>query len=174
MLFWRRMRGLAGMAATWGVTWALIGAAILGIRLATGDAQPIEPARLWLLWESSFAFWGALAGLAFGVTVMAAGRARQLSQLSVRKFALWGAMAGALLPTVAYAWPVLSGRSGALGGWVVSAGSGALAGAVCATLALTMARGMRQRVVEPADASAALNEGEPSFVTEDLSRSRVV
>jgi hypothetical protein len=37
-----------------------------------------------------------------------------------------------------------------------------------------MARGMRQRVVEPADASAALNEGEPSFVTEDLTRSRVV
>lgn len=158
MFFWRRLRGLAGMAATWAVAWATIGAAILGIRLATGDAHPIEPARLWLLWEGSFAFWGALAGVAFGITVMAVGRARRLSQLSVRKFATWGALAGALFPTIAFAWPVIIGRTGALTAWLVSAGSAAVVGAACAASALVMARGVRRRVIEPSDTSAALSD----------------
>ena len=173
-MFRRRIRALAGIATTWAIAWAMIGAAILGIRLATGETVAFQPLRLWLRWEGSFAFWGALAGIAFGFAVMAAGRSRRLSQLSMARFAGLGAVAGAILPGVVFAWPLLSGRSGAVGAFVVSAAIGAGVGAVCAATALLIARGLRRRVVEPSDPAASLREGEPDFANDDLRESRVV
>ena len=173
-MFRRRVRALAGIATTWAVAWAMIGAAILGIRLATGETVPFEPWRLWLRWEGSFAFWGALAGIAFGFAVMAAGRSRRLSQLSMLRFAGLGAVAGALLPGIVFAWPLLRGRPDAPGAFVVSAAIGAGVGAVCAATALLIARGVRRRVIEPSDPVGSLAEGDSVFAHDDLRESHVV
>lgn len=151
----------------------MIGAVILGIRLVTGTVHPIEPGRLWLRWEGSFAFWGALAGVAFGLAVIAAGRSQRLSQLSMPRFAALGAVAGALLPTVAFAWPMLTDQPGAVSTFAVSAAIGAGVGAVCAAAALLIARGVRRRVVEPSDPVGALSE-DPAFVYDEFRESRVV
>jgi hypothetical protein len=57
---------------------------------------------------------------------------------------------------------------------VVSAAIGAGVGAVCAATALLIARGVRRRVIEPADPVGSLSEGDSVFAHDDLRESHVV
>ncbi len=95
----RRLRGVLGIAATWGAAFAAVGAVLglgLVLAIASGALPPSPNGREGLyvaILLSRAARWatiGALSGIVFAGTVMVAERRQTLASLSARRFARWG------------------------------------------------------------------------------------
>lgn len=121
----RRVRGAIGMGLAWGAAWSIAG---LVPRWVFGfDADAPFPLIFGVL--------GFIAGVTFsGLVVLTEGR-RSLRQLSLPRFAGWGALGGLLLSA-------LFARAASLDGGdlLAIAPTFALAGALCATGSLALAR----------------------------------
>jgi hypothetical protein len=101
----RRLRGVLGIAATWGAAFAGLGVLFglwLVFQLATGavPTPSIDRDRLYaLVLVGQVLRWGligAASGVAFSAILMLAERRQTLATLSPRRFARWGLLAGAL------------------------------------------------------------------------------
>lgn len=95
--FLRKLRGALGIAATWGVSWAAIGAA-LSIIVGVVDPPSIDAGEGPLRIGAIFAAVGAISGFAFRPVMSFAERRRSVSELSIGRAALWGALGAAALP----------------------------------------------------------------------------
>jgi len=99
----RKLRGLVGMAATWGAAWFAVASAVWGIAL-WGDL----PFRVILELAGGVGIGGAMTGAAFALVLGVVERNRTFDELSYPRVALLGAVAGALvgaavLPDLVYA-----------------------------------------------------------------------
>lgn len=99
----RRLRGVLGIAATWGVAFTGIGViagALAALAYAFGALPPQVGLReisvAILGGVARWAIIGAASGIVFSVTVMLAERRQTLATLSPRRFTRWGILAGAL------------------------------------------------------------------------------
>ena len=95
--FLRKLRGALGIAATWGASWAFIGAA-LTIVVGVVDPDSIDAGEGPVRIGAIFAAVGAISGLAFGLVMSFAERRRSIGELSIGRAALWGVLGAAALP----------------------------------------------------------------------------
>jgi hypothetical protein len=85
----RKLRGIAGTAATWAAGWgALFGA------LWAGFGAPLAVVAQGVM---AGGFLGACAGASFATILSIAERQRTLQQLSLKRVALWGGLGGVAL-----------------------------------------------------------------------------
>jgi hypothetical protein len=105
MALFRRLRGIALAALTWGVSWAIVGAsAYVAFSLVMGSPAPrpeIGFGYLAGLFSAGLRFFGtlgAISGGLFAIGVALGERRRTLSTLSPRRMLLWGALGGAAMP----------------------------------------------------------------------------
>ena len=130
----RRIRGAVGMGLTWAAAWFTAGLALL---LVIGPDAADVPFPL------GFGALGFLSGAAFsGVLGVVEGR-RRFDQMSLPRFAAWGGVGGLVLSGI-FTWAVaaLAGERLEI---VVLGPVFALAGAVCATGSLALARSAEDR-----------------------------
>jgi len=141
---WRRIRGILGIAATWFVTWASLGAIYLAIDVfrislrfpAILDHLFAGLATAGLLWGK----WGAASGILYGISVTITQRGRDFAQLRVRNLALWGALSGAAYPGLLWVTSILTPAGIALPDTPLAIALGAVAGAASAGGTLWLAR----------------------------------
>jgi hypothetical protein len=151
----RRLRGLVGMATTWGVCFAALSSLFfLGIRLAGSLPLEMFGARAVIAIAARGFVFGALAGALFSLVLVAAERRRTLSGLSSGRVALWGFLGTAVIPFVSVA---LSSPKAALQLpiSIIVAGTltyGAIGSAV-ATMILGVARRAPAQTIEGAEFS---------------------
>jgi len=151
----RRLRGLVGMATTWGMCFsALSSLFFLGVRLV--GSLPIEMfgARIVFAIAARGFVVGALAGAVFSLVLAAAERRRTLSGLSAGRVALWGFLGTAAIPFVSVA---LSSPNAVLHLpiSIIVTGTltyGAIGGAIAATI-LGVARRAPAQAIEGAEFS---------------------
>src|SRR5262245_37188221 len=101
----RRLRGLFGIAVTWGAVGALIGASMFLVRYrpwSVGVTHWCRAVSAMGAFIGAGALWGSVCGLAFGVAVWTYGRRSSLQQMTARRFTFWGAVAGAAFPVLIY------------------------------------------------------------------------
>lgn len=92
--FLRKLRGALGLALTWTIAWAALGAVIGTIDSVlrpTGGESPWHMAKV-------LGSVGFVSGLTCAVAIASLERRRQFSQLSLMRVALWGALGGATIP----------------------------------------------------------------------------
>jgi hypothetical protein len=95
----RRLRGLIGMATTWGVCFSALSSLVFLVARLSG-ALPVEVfgTRMVLAIAARGFVVGALAGAVFSLVLAAAERRRTLSGLSSGRVALWGFLGTAAIP----------------------------------------------------------------------------
>lgn len=121
----RRIRGTIGMGVIWGAAWSAVGVLPRWVFGINADAP----------FPLIFGVLGFIAGVTFsGLLVLTEGR-RSFDQMSLPRFAAWGAMGGLLLSGV-----FAIAASLGWGDVLAVAPTLALAGAVCATGSLAVAR----------------------------------
>ena len=143
----RRIRGLLGMALTWGVLGAVVGIPLYAVVFRVWNFTPAHTRRLlttFTLWEGLSFTWGVACGLSFGIVLLALERRRPLHQLTPARVAAWGAVAGALFPAAITSRAILGGGDPFYFGGIIAAS--ALTGAVWARMSVAIAR----RAPEPA------------------------
>ena len=91
----RRARGLAGVAATWGVAWGAIFAAV-GLVIGVFDPDSIDPGEGPLLVARIGATYGFVTGTSFGALLGLAERHRSILNLPLWRVAAWGALAASV------------------------------------------------------------------------------
>ena len=96
--WFRRLRGIVGIGALWGVAGAVFGAVVAGVE-SVFLAEPIFVSMFDL--ASTLGFFGFLTGSGFAAVLTALEGRRTIGELSVARAALWGGVAGAALPAVA-------------------------------------------------------------------------
>jgi hypothetical protein len=97
----RRLRGLIGMATTWGVCFSALSTLLfLGARLVGSLPVEMFGARIVIAIAGRGFVVGALAGALFSLVLAAAERRRTLSGLSSGRVALWGFLGTAAIPFV--------------------------------------------------------------------------
>lgn len=122
----RRLRGLVGMAVTWGAGW--FGVSAVGWGIALWGQVPLG---VILNLAAGVGLAGAIAGAGFAVIVGIAERRHSFEEISFLRFAAWGALGGILvglpfigeLIYVGYLGPFF----GILGGLGASSAAGTLA-----------------------------------------------
>jgi hypothetical protein len=97
----RRLRGLVGMATTWGVCFSTLSSLLFLVARLSGKL-PVEVfgTRIVLAIAGRGFVVGALAGAVFSLVLAAAERRRTLSRLSYARVALWGFLGTAALPFI--------------------------------------------------------------------------
>ena len=128
----RRIRGAIGMGVVWGAAWAVVGSVPRWVFGFNTDAPfPII-----------FGVLGFVAGFIFSGLVVLAERRRSFDQISLPRFAVWGAIGG-LVPSGIFA------RAASLAWRDVLAitPTFALAGAICASGSLALARRARRQAL---------------------------
>jgi hypothetical protein len=95
----RKLRGMVGVAATWGLAWGAIFATI-GLVIWVFDPDSIGPGDDPLLVVRIGATYGLITGASFGVLLGLAERNRSIADLSLARVALWGAVAASVFPLV--------------------------------------------------------------------------
>ncbi|MCH7776683.1 MAG: hypothetical protein IH878_09115 [Gemmatimonadetes bacterium] len=104
----RKLRGIVGMGALWGVGGAAFGAVVAGLE-GMFLGTPIFASMFDL--ASTLGFFGFLTGSGFATVLAAFEGRRTIGELSTVRAALWGGVAGAALPAVALfiqrGWPGL-------------------------------------------------------------------
>ena len=97
----RRLRGLVGMATTWGMCFSALSTLFfLGVRLAGSLPREMFGARIVIAIAARGFVVGALAGAVFSLVLAAAERRRTLSGLSSGRVALWGFLGTAAIPFI--------------------------------------------------------------------------
>jgi hypothetical protein len=120
--FLRRIRGILGMAATWGAGLGVVGSAVASLGFFTGHGFVTGIAL-------TGAFMGFVVGGASGIIISLSERHKGLEDLSLKRVALWGGLAGALAACATN----LLGGGGIIWGFVVTLtllGSGLSSGSV--------------------------------------------
>ena len=115
----RRLRGILGLGATWGVAFSALSLSLVAIGVAT-TSMPIVQFGVgdYLAMGIRGFLAGGLAGSVFAALVARRERGRSLSGMSDERMALWGFLGGAPVPWVAVA---LSGMQGVpLGAFVTA------------------------------------------------------
>ena len=126
----RRIRGAIGMGLTWGVAWSLVGMVPRWLFGFNTDAP----------FPLIFGVLGFIAGVIFSGLVMLTEGRRGFDQLRLPHFAAWGAVGGFLLSAIFT-------RAASLG-WAdafMIAPTFAIAGAICASGSLALARRAERR-----------------------------
>ena len=131
----RRLRGLLGVGATWGVLWGGIGS-VIGLIIGLIDPGAGSLGYPVTVWGLGMAAYGAVSGIGFGALLSLGEGSKVLRELSLRRTALWGVLGSALVPLAfmsffdpGTAWTEIFGAmvtTGALGG-VFAPGSVAIA-----------------------------------------------
>jgi len=137
----RRLRGIMGTAAFWGLIWLPIGV-VLELLLARQPTDVLPPPFLVMI--GVFTGWGAVSGASFAVVLAIAERNHALADLSLLRVGVWGAVGCVLLPALLIALDLHHTSSPSIGYDWGYAGSllavcGVL-GAICAAVTLTLAR----------------------------------
>lgn len=88
----RRLRGLVGMAVTWGAGW--FGVSAVGWGIALWGQVPLGVV---LNLAAGVGMAGAIAGAGFAVIVGIAERKHSFEEISFLRFAAWGALGGVLV-----------------------------------------------------------------------------
>ena len=130
----RRIRGAAGMALVWAVTWAAVGA------LKAMLVDPIGTLGTLWLGPPIGVFPGFVGGLLFSALLAIAAGDRRLEDLSVREAGGWGALVGFGLGSLPI---VINQPPPQHPAWLVAAvvvGSMSLLGALSAAGSLALAR----------------------------------
>jgi len=88
----RRLRGLIGIATTWGVCFSGLSSLLYFVAWLSGSLWEVEVfgARIWITIAARGFVVGAFAGAVFSLVLAAAERRRTLSGLSSGRVALWG------------------------------------------------------------------------------------
>ena len=93
----RKMRGVMGIALTWGILWAAIGYAVArGMSIINPNS--IDPGESPVLLGALVGFVGLISGVGFGTLLSFAERRKTLLELSLSRCALWGILGSAALP----------------------------------------------------------------------------
>ena len=97
MRVWRKIRGLLGVGATWGVLWGGIGAAIgFLIGIVRPEAWIMENPVV--VWGIGMGLYGVVSGVGFGGLLSLREGSKTLRDLSLRRVALWGVLGSAAVP----------------------------------------------------------------------------
>lgn len=98
MFIMRRIRGALSVATLWGLTWGVVGSALIIWRFWRTFPSYRFPMHILprIAWQSFliFALAGAVAGVAFSLLLTGAERRRTVESLSVARASVWGALAG--------------------------------------------------------------------------------
>lgn len=135
----RRIRGALGMALTWAVGGALVGA---GIELIH-NVWPNPLGSLVDIWPAVLAYPAFFGGLAFSAVLGIAGRRRRFDELSLPRFAAFGAVGGVLVSLLPGALVGLGLATPNVPAWQITAaliGPLTLGGAAAAAGSLALAR----------------------------------
>lgn len=93
----RKIRGLAGVGATWGTVWAAIGA---GIGYILGVVSP----EIWTFsnpvvdWALGIGAYGFVSGVGFGGLLSLREGAKTIDELSLARIAIWGGLGAVAVP----------------------------------------------------------------------------
>jgi len=93
----RALRGLAGLAATFGIGWGAVGAA-LAVVLRLLRPEDFDGGEGVTLVATYFAAAGAISGALFGVLLSLGERRRVVNELSAVRAAAWGGLGASALP----------------------------------------------------------------------------
>ncbi|MEP6729074.1 MAG: hypothetical protein ABJE10_00485 [bacterium] len=94
----RRLRGMFGMALTWGVAWAIVGLTLAGVAWLFVP-RGVLPRGVVLGATMRWGVFGAVSGAAFALVLSFAERRKHsLDALSMERVTGWGALGGAILP----------------------------------------------------------------------------
>lgn len=140
----RRLRGALGIALAWAFTW--FGAGMLLLLVVGPDAADVP-------FPLGFGFLGFWAGLGFSAFLALLDGRRSFAELSLPRVGLWGALGGLVLAVV------MSAIVGP-GAFAVLAPVFAVAGGLCATGSLALARAGGDPTLAPAEPGETLPGGE--------------
>jgi hypothetical protein len=145
----RRVRGAAGNALAWGLSWFAGGIAVLGTLRATG-LLPVSWS--WVLYVSSnLGATGFLTGVAFSIYLPLAYRSKQVADIRVGRFSLQGAAVSALLvPAVTWLARATVGLGVPIGDLVSFGLTGAVVGGVTSAVTLKVAQHGHRRLAKTA------------------------
>lgn len=178
MTVWRRVRGLVGITALWGLIGGFVGAAMYFVRYQPWPSREVHWDRV-IEFLSRFvgagALWGSICGLAFGIVIWSLGRRSSLQQISSRRFMAWGAMAGAAFPVLIYTPAVLRGAYAAIPFFSMITAVSTIAGALFAQTIFAMARRRTVSLRAATEHAASLSVGSSDsvVVTNERVRERV-
>ena len=150
---WRKIRGLLGFGATWGVLWAGIGA---GVGAVLGFLSP----ELWtygnpvMEWAVGMGIYGVVSGVGFGTFLSLGEGSRTLRDLELPRVALWGVLGSALVP-LAFVWAFEPGTT-----VLDILGAMAVTGTLGGTFAPTGVAMARRAALEEGEAPPLSLEGE--------------
>jgi hypothetical protein len=150
----RRLRGLVGMATTWGVCFSSLSTlSLLVARLAGRLPADVFRARIVMAVAARGFVAGAFAGAVFALVLAAAERRRTLSGLSSGRVALWGFLGTAAIAFGYAALPANAALHLPIGIIVTSALTyGAIGGTLAATI-LGVARRAPAQAIETVEAA---------------------
>lgn len=92
----RRLRGLFGVGATWGVLWGAIGG-VIGAMIALVGGDPSIWATI-VEWALGMGAYGVISGFGFAALLSLGEGRRTLQDLSLKRVALWGVLGSAAVP----------------------------------------------------------------------------
>lgn len=144
----RRLRGIAGLAAAWAVTWSALGilpsVAVQIFWFARHQTEMLSAWRVAVMVANGiplWGIWGAISGTVFAVLMMLREREGSVGTLSARRIAAWGAFAGLPIPLLSTALMLTHARSLTVVPAVIGViGVGALLGMACGVGSLALAR----------------------------------
>jgi len=90
----RKVRGVLGVALTWGFLWWAIGLTV-GLVIGVVDPDSIDPGEEPIVVGWIIGFVGFLSGLAFGLLLSLAEHRKTVLDLSLPRVALWGILGAA-------------------------------------------------------------------------------
>lgn len=93
----RRLRGMLGVGATWGVAWAGIGAAV-GLVLGLVNPFPFALSDMVTWWAVGMGLYGLTSGMGFAAVLSLTEGRHTLDELSLKRVALWGVVGSAAVP----------------------------------------------------------------------------
>jgi len=150
--WFRKIRGLAGVGATWGGLWGLIGA---GIGVVVGVVSP----ESWMFtnpvleWAIGMGLYGVVSGIGFGSILSLREGRKSLFDLSLGRVAAWGVLGSIAVPLL----------FGALGTFEAGTTLFEILGAVAVTGILGGASA--PAAVAVAKRAALQNSEEPEYLT---------
>ncbi len=152
---WRhRVRGIAGLAGTWGLALSALATAsvVVGLALGVVPSEFFGPREVGAIALRGFAA-GAISGALFGWIMASRERGRLLSALSRRRVALWGfAAAGGVIPVAALAVLATSGLALPMGVLAAATGLAGAGGSLFSVGLLWSAQRAPDRVLDHAEA----------------------
>jgi hypothetical protein len=132
MGFLRRLRGVVGIAITWGATFSVVMTALVAVRWLVGMSYGVHfgPRQL-IVTATEFFFMGGLAGTLFSLFFAGGERRQTLETLSMPRVALWGFL-GVGVPTAALSIAAILayGRGGLMAAPISIAIAGAMGSAM--------------------------------------------